>query len=102
VNRALPDDELDGFVTAFAERVSRFDLRALQEVKAFVDQVSLPADEEFPPQMAAFWKSAGRPETQNRAGQLFARGLQRPSEVELDLGAVLGELQVPEQPPRAS
>ncbi|MCS5735130.1 enoyl-CoA hydratase/isomerase family protein [Herbiconiux daphne] len=100
VNRALPDDELDAFVTEFAERVARFDLRALQEVKAFVDAASLPADDEFPPQMAAFWVSASRPETQNRAGQLFARGLQQASDTELRLGAALGELEVPEQPPR--
>lgn len=100
VNRALPDAELDGFVSAFAERVSRFDLRALQEVKEFVNAVSLPADEEFPPQMAAFWASAGRPETQNRAGQLFARGLQEASDTERELGAALAELEVPPQPPR--
>jgi len=100
VNRALPDSELDEFVTAFAERVSRFDLRALQEVKAFVNAASLPADDEFPAQMDAFWVSASRPETQNRAGQLFARGLQQASETELELGSALGELEVPEQPPR--
>ena len=50
--------------------------------------------------MAAFWVSASRPETQNRAGQLFARGLQQASDTELRLGAALGELEVPEQPPR--
>jgi enoyl-CoA hydratase/carnithine racemase len=102
VNRALPDAELDTFVTAFAERVSRFDLRALQEVKAFVNQASLAPDDEFPAQMEAFWVSASRPETQNRAGQLFARGLQQASETEFELGAALGELDVPAQPPRTA
>lgn len=102
VNRALPDDELDEFVSDFALRVSRFDLRALQEVKAFVNDVSLPPDDEFPAQMAAFWASASRPETQNRAGQLFTQGLQQASETELELGAALGRLDVPEQPPRTA
>lgn len=101
VNRALPDAELGDFVTAFAERVSRFDLRAVQEVKTFVNAVSLAPDEEFPPQMDAFWVSASRPETQERARQLFARGLQQAFETELNLGDALGRLDVPEQPPRA-
>jgi enoyl-CoA hydratase/carnithine racemase len=101
VNRAVPDADLDAFVTAFAERVSRFDLRALQEVKAFVDQASLPPEAELPAQMAAFWNSVARPETQDRAGQLFALGLQQPSDVELELGAAVGALEVPAQPPRS-
>jgi enoyl-CoA hydratase/carnithine racemase len=101
VNRALPDAELSDFVTAFAERVSKFDLRALQEVKTFVNAASLAPDEEFPPQMDAFWVSASRPETQHRAGQLFEQGLQQASETELNLGDALEQLDVPEQPPRA-
>ncbi|PJJ72816.1 enoyl-CoA hydratase/carnithine racemase [Diaminobutyricimonas aerilata] len=100
VNRALPDGELDDFVTAFAERVSRFDSRALQEVKAFVDSASLPPDEEFPPQIDAFRNSVGRPETQQRIGQLVARGLQQASATESELGAAVAELDIPVQPPR--
>ncbi len=37
VNRAVPDAEFVGFVNAFAERVSRFDLLALADIKRFVN-----------------------------------------------------------------
>ena len=50
VNRAIPDAEFVSFVDHFAQRIARFDLRAMREIKAFVNAVSLPAAEEFPPQ----------------------------------------------------
>src|SRR6266446_6038136 len=46
VNRAVPDAEFVGFVNAFAERVSRFDLLALANIKRFVNAASLPAADE--------------------------------------------------------
>ena len=75
VNRSVPDADFDRFVDAFVQRVSRFDVRAIREVKAFVNDVTLPDDEEVAPQMAAFTRSVARPETQNLIGQLFALGL---------------------------
>ncbi|WP_416263691.1 enoyl-CoA hydratase/isomerase family protein [Curtobacterium flaccumfaciens pv. flaccumfaciens] len=100
VNRSIPDVDFDEFVTAFVERVSAFDVRALQEVKAFVNSVSLPPEDEFPPQMAAFWASVSRPETQNRAQQMFAIGLQERGETERNLGEALGQIDVPPTVPR--
>ena len=93
VNRAVPDAEFVEFVEAFARRVSRFDVRALREVKAFVNDVSLPADAEFPPQMDAFARSVSRPETRHLAGQLFERGLQQRGDTELRLGATVAALE---------
>ena len=98
VNRSVPDADFDRFVDAFAHRVSRFDVRAIREVKAFVNDVTLPSDDEMAPQMAAFTRSVARPETQNLVGQLFARGLQQRGPTERDLGQVLELLDVP---PRA-
>ncbi|AYG03916.1 enoyl-CoA hydratase/isomerase family protein [Gryllotalpicola protaetiae] len=95
VNRSLPDEELDGFVNEFAERVSKFDVRALHEVKQFVNAVSLPPDDEFPAQMDAFWRSVSRPETQARAGELLADGLQEYGPTELNLGARLAAIAPP-------
>ena len=92
VNRAIPDADFTAFVDAFATRVSRFDVRALREVKAFVNDVSLPADAEFPPQMDAFKRSVARPEARQLVGQLLERGLQRRSDTELRLGAVIEDL----------
>ncbi|GAB3607067.1 enoyl-CoA hydratase/isomerase family protein [Conyzicola nivalis] len=95
VNRSIPDHDFEQFVSAFAERVSAFDVRAIQEVKAFVNAVSLPDDAEFPAQMDAFWNSVSRPETQDRAGQMFQLGLQQRGETELELGEQLEKIVVP-------
>lgn len=95
VNRSVPDAEFEEFVEDFAERVSRFDVRAIQEAKGFVNSATLPPDDEFPPQMDAFWNSVARPETQDRAAQLFALGLQQRGEIERDLGAALERIVVP-------
>src|SRR6266403_3889698 len=45
VNRAIPDEQFVDFVDAFAQRVSRFDLLALADIKRFVNAATLPADE---------------------------------------------------------
>jgi len=92
VNRAVPDDEFEDFVDRFACRVSTFDRQALADIKHFVNEVSLPADEGFPPQMDAFWKAVARPALQARASRAFEDGLQQRSDVELHLGEYVGHL----------
>jgi len=98
VNRAIPDAEFDSFVDRFARRVSTFDRQALADIKHFVNRVSLPADEEFPPQMDAFWQAVARPALQARARKAFEDGLQRRSEAELRLGEYVGQLAETEPP----
>lgn len=95
VNRAVPDAEFREFVDEFAVRISRFDVRAIEEIKQYVNAVTLPPDDELPPQMAAFWASVSRPETQDRAKQMFGLGLQERGETELSLGAALERIVVP-------
>ena len=92
VNRAIPDDEFEDFVDRFARRVSTFDRQALADIKHFVNEASLPADEGFPPQMDAFWKAVARPALQARASRAFEDGLQQRSDVELHLGEYVGHL----------
>src|SRR6516165_8844064 len=96
VNRALPDAQFAGFVDRFAERIARLDVRAIREIKAFVNAVSLPPADEFPPQMDAFWASVARPATQARTRQLFGLGLQQPGEAERHLGRYLERIVTPE------
>jgi enoyl-CoA hydratase/carnithine racemase len=91
VNRAIPDDEFENFVDRFAHRVSKFDRQALADIKHFVNNVSLPADEEFPPQMDAFWQAVARPALQARASKAFELGLQQRSDLELRLGRYVGQ-----------
>lgn len=61
VNRVIADDRLDGEVEAIASRLARFDHDAIARTKSYVDQVTLPADSEFPPALADFFEMFGRP-----------------------------------------
>src|SRR6266478_345291 len=94
VNRAIPDAEFESFVDRFARRVSTFDRQALADIKHFVNKVSLPADEEFPPQLDAFWQAAARPAFQARHSKAFEDGYQQRSDVELRLGEYVGQFRV--------
>jgi len=91
VNRAIPDIEFEGFVDRFARRVSAFEPQTIRDIKHFINKASLPADEEFPPQMDAFWQAATRPALQVRLGKAFEDGLQQRSDVELRLGEYVGQ-----------
>lgn len=92
VNRAIPDAEFENFVDRFARRVSAFHRQALADIKHFVNKVSLPADDEFPPQIDAFWKAAAHPAFQARHDKAFEDGFQQRSDVELRLGDYVREL----------
>src|SRR6516225_3377969 len=96
VNRAIPDAQFVSFVDHFAQRIARFDVRAIREIKAFVNAVSLPPADEFPPQMDAFFASVARPATQDRTRQLFGLGLQQPGEAERHLSRYLERIVTPE------
>jgi enoyl-CoA hydratase/carnithine racemase len=95
VNRALPDAELDGFVDAFADRVSKFDVQAIRDIKTFVNLATLRPDAELAGQMDAFWAAVGRPAVGSALEQLFAAGLQQRSDVEYNLGNWIGKLTHP-------
>ena len=92
VNRAIPDVEFEGFVDRFVRRVSAFDRQALHDIKHFVNRASLPADEEFPPQMDAFWRAVASPALQARAKKAFDLGLQQRTDIELRLGEYVDQI----------
>src|SRR5216683_3151764 len=92
VNRAVPDAEFVEFVDAFAERVSRFDLLALADIKRFVNAASLPADDALAAEMDAFGKAFARPATPSIIEQALKQGFQQRSDVELRLGAWVGKV----------
>jgi len=92
VNRSLPDNQLDAFVDALAERISSFDKQAIAETKRLVDLNSLPQDAEIVPEWEAFIASVGRPAAQERLRALFERGFHAPGDVETRLGYHVGLL----------
>ncbi|MET9462163.1 hypothetical protein ABZY05_45365 [Streptomyces canus] len=74
VNRVLPEDELDDFVDTFARRVAG----------------AIPAGD-YAAALAAFKRTAGRPENADHVRSLFERGLQQPDGIELDVGKHVAE-----------
>jgi enoyl-CoA hydratase/carnithine racemase len=92
VNRSLPDNQLDSFVDALAERISSFDKQAIAETKRLVDLNSLPQDAEIAPEWEAFKASLGRPAAQERLRALFEQGFHAHGDVETRLGYHVGLL----------
>src|SRR5213083_492948 len=92
VNRALPDDELDGFVDALARRISTFDGRAIAAAKRLINQVSLPSADNLLSALNSFQTALTWPETLQRVQNVLQRGLQRDSDFETRWPEVLGTL----------
>jgi enoyl-CoA hydratase/carnithine racemase len=86
VNRAVADDELEDEVERMASRLARFDHDAIARTKSYVNQVTLPADSEFPPALADFFESFGRPGQQAQFARLEKLGLNVDSDLERSLG----------------
>jgi len=86
VNRAIPDADFTVFVDDYARRVSRWDHRALSEIKAFINKYTRLPDTEYPLHSDAFWAAAVTPGFQGVAKALFDEGLQQKSDIEYHLG----------------
>jgi enoyl-CoA hydratase/carnithine racemase len=91
VNRVVADERLDNEVDAIATRLARFDHEALRLTKSYVDQVTLPADSEFPPALADFFELFGRPAQQEQFARLERLGLNVDSDLERFLGRRVAE-----------
>jgi enoyl-CoA hydratase/carnithine racemase len=86
VNRVIADDRLDDEVDEIAARLAGFDHDAIARTKSYVDQVTLPADSEFPPALADFFELFSRPRQQEQFARLEALGLNTDSDLERRLG----------------
>jgi enoyl-CoA hydratase/carnithine racemase len=91
INRALPADEIDGFVAALAHRIAKFPAAGLAAVKDRANAIALAPVEEFRRDSELFGESARKPEAQERFAAALKRGFQTRA-VELDLARFLGDL----------
>ncbi len=92
VNRAVPDTEFVAFVDEYARRVSRWDHRALGEIKAFINKYTRLPDAEYPLHSDAFWGAVGTHGFQSVTKALFEEGLQQKSPLEYRLGAEIADV----------
>jgi enoyl-CoA hydratase/carnithine racemase len=91
INRALPADALDDFVTSLAHRIARFPAAGLVAVKERVNAIALAPVEDFRRDSDLFGEGARNPEVQNRLQAALKRGLQT-RDAEMDLARLLGDL----------
>jgi enoyl-CoA hydratase/carnithine racemase len=91
VNRLIADDRLDAEVDAIASRIARFDHDAIARTKSYIDQATLPPDNELPPALADFFEMLGRPEVRAQSARLEKLGLNADSDLERRLGERLVE-----------
>ncbi|UUT22916.1 enoyl-CoA hydratase/isomerase family protein [Pseudomonas sp. T8] len=93
INRALPDDELDGFVDNLAKRVAGFDKQAIQLAKRLINARSnVVSESDLRDSNLAFIQSTQWSEVQPRVARALQLGLQQPGDYELNLGTHLADL----------
>jgi enoyl-CoA hydratase/carnithine racemase len=91
INRALPADALDDFVSSLARRIAGFPAAAQAVVKERVNAIALAPAEDFRRDSDLFGEGVRRPEVQQRIGAAMNYGLQT-RDAEMDLGRILDDL----------
>src|SRR5262249_33396180 len=91
INRALPANALDGFVTSLARRIATFPAAGLRAVKERVNAIALAPVDDFRRDSDLFGASARTPEVQSRLQAALQRGMQT-REAELDFAGLLDDL----------
>jgi len=91
INRALPADALDDFVTSLAHRIAKFPAAGLVAVKERVNAIALAPVEDFRHDSDLFGAGSQTAEAQSRFQAAFKRGFQT-RDAEMDLARLLGDL----------
>lgn len=86
INRAIPDAQLDAFVTNLAQRLASFDKPALAEAKRLLTRRALPNAEDLNESKTTFQRAFTWPGTQARARKLMALGIGTRSDLEMRFG----------------
>lgn len=92
INRALPDAELDDFVTTLARRIASFPAEAVTATKHVINELALPPADAYRSDARRFQYFTKTDAVQARSAELFARGLQTRGELELHFGTHIAEL----------
>jgi hypothetical protein len=91
INRALPPDELAGFVSALARRIAKFPPAGHALVKDRVNAIALAPVDDFRHDSDLFAEAVRAPAAQRRIAAAMKRGL-KTRDAELGLARMLGEL----------
>lgn len=91
INRALPAEELDGFVASLASRISKHPTSGLTAIKDRVNAIALAPADDFRRDSELFISGVRNPEAQKLIGEAFRRGLQT-REGELSLATLMRDL----------
>jgi enoyl-CoA hydratase/carnithine racemase len=92
VNRALPDDELDGYVDNLARRIASFDKPALAEAKRLINRRTLPCPDDQIQTQDVFLGAFSRPTVQERGARLRRRAGEVGPDFEARMGHYLADL----------
>jgi enoyl-CoA hydratase/carnithine racemase len=95
INRALPDAQLDAFVTNLAQRLAAFDKLALGAAKQTLNRRALPDAEDLKASQALFYRAFTWPGTPARVKALMARGIGTRGDLEMRFGDHLPSLASP-------
>lgn len=91
INRSIPDDELDAFVDAFAERLGRFEKRALKTSKKMVNErAGIPSEGDLLASNHILHGVDTWPEAQKAFTKLTAAGFGEKGDFELNMSEHLG------------
>jgi len=92
INRALPDAELDEFVTLLARRIASFPADAVRSTKQVLNELTLPGPDALRADARRFQQLVRSDTVQGRMATLFEQGLQTRGPLEADLGERLESL----------
>lgn len=91
INRALPADELDAFVSSLAHRIAKFPAAGHAVVKERVNAIALPTVEEIRRDSDLFLEGTRTDEFQELTRAAMKRGFQT-RDAEMDLARLVGEI----------
>ena len=91
INRALPADKIDDFVSSLARRIARFPASGHVVVKERVNAIALPSEEDLRRDSDLFLEGVRTTEFQERTQAAMKSGFQT-RDAEMNLGQLVGNL----------